>query len=164
RRIVKLNVEAVAAFSDAELSGRGRLGGPGDYADRYLPEIMARVSRAYPGAGVTVICEPTIDLVERNDANSLAPPNIPPLERQPPPVGRAGGPPRRSAASGCCGCPRAGTRRTSRSVCRSRLGGPRATGAGSRSSGWRRLGAPTASSIRARTPARWRPRFSPVLP
>src|ERR1700760_4764229 len=37
RRIVKLNVEALAAFSAAELSGRVRLGVPDDYADRYLP-------------------------------------------------------------------------------------------------------------------------------
>jgi len=47
RRIVKLNVETLAAFSDAELSGRVRLGVPDDYADRYLPEIMARFSRGY---------------------------------------------------------------------------------------------------------------------
>src|SRR5258708_39308701 len=31
RRIVKLNVEALAAFSTAELTGRVRLGLPGDY-------------------------------------------------------------------------------------------------------------------------------------
>src|SRR6202008_4655170 len=71
RRIVKLNVEALAAFSAAELSGRVRLGVPDDYADRYLPEIMARFSRAYPGAELTVICEPTVDLIERIDANDL---------------------------------------------------------------------------------------------
>src|SRR5437016_12535836 len=40
RRIVKLNVEALTAFSEAELSGRVRLGGPDDYADRHLPEVM----------------------------------------------------------------------------------------------------------------------------
>jgi molybdenum-dependent DNA-binding transcriptional regulator ModE len=51
RRIVKLNVETLAAFSDDELSGRVRLGVPDDYADRYLPEIMARFSRVYPGVG-----------------------------------------------------------------------------------------------------------------
>jgi DNA-binding transcriptional LysR family regulator len=71
RRIVKLNVEALAAFSDAELSGRVRLGVPDDYADRYLPEIMARFSLAYPGAELTVICEPSVDLIERVDANDL---------------------------------------------------------------------------------------------
>lgn len=71
RRIVKLNVETIAAFSDAELSGRVRLGVPDDYADRYLPEIMARFSRFYPGVELTVICEPSIDLLERIDGNEI---------------------------------------------------------------------------------------------
>ena len=71
RRIVKLNVETIAAFSEAELSGRVRLGVPDDYADRYLPEIMARFSRAYPGVELTVICEPSVDLLERIDANEI---------------------------------------------------------------------------------------------
>src|SRR5262245_63209537 len=62
RRIVKLNVEALAAFGDAELTGRARLGLPDDYADRYLPEIMARFSRAYPGVELSVICQPSIEL------------------------------------------------------------------------------------------------------
>jgi len=71
RRLVKLNVETVAAFSDAALSGRVRLGVPDDYADRYLPEIMARFSRAYPGVELTVICEPSADLLERIDENEI---------------------------------------------------------------------------------------------
>jgi DNA-binding transcriptional LysR family regulator len=71
RRIVKLNIETLAAFSDAELSGRVRLGVPDDYADRYLPEIMARFSRAYPSVELTVVCEPSIDLLDRIDANEL---------------------------------------------------------------------------------------------
>jgi DNA-binding transcriptional LysR family regulator len=71
RRLVKLNVETIAAFSDAALSGRVRLGVPDDYADRYLPEIMARFSHAYPGVELTVLCEPTVDLLERIDGNEL---------------------------------------------------------------------------------------------
>jgi len=71
RRIVKLNVEALAAFDDKELTGRVRLGVPDDYADRYLPEIMARFSRAYPGVELTVICEPSVDLLQRIDANGI---------------------------------------------------------------------------------------------
>src|SRR3954466_7213314 len=71
RRIIKLNMETVAAFSDAALSGRVRLGVPDDYADRYLPEIMARFSRAYPGVELTVLCEPSVDLLERIDGNEL---------------------------------------------------------------------------------------------
>ena len=64
RRIVKLNIEALAAFSDEELSGRVRLGVPDDYADRYLPEIMARFSRAYPGVELTVVCEPSTNALD----------------------------------------------------------------------------------------------------
>jgi DNA-binding transcriptional LysR family regulator len=71
RRLVKLNVETVSAFSDAALSGRVRLGVPDDYADRYLPEIMARFSRAYPSVELTVICEPSADLFERIDGNEI---------------------------------------------------------------------------------------------
>lgn len=71
RRIVKLNIEALTAFSDGALSGHVRLGVPDDYADRYLPEIMARFSRAYPGVELTVICEPSVDLIERIEVNDL---------------------------------------------------------------------------------------------
>src|SRR6201999_4467313 len=71
RRIVKLNMETLAAFSDAHLSGHVRLGVPDDYADRYLPEIMARFSRAYPGVELSVICEPSTDLLERIDASEI---------------------------------------------------------------------------------------------
>src|SRR5258708_25034028 len=44
RRIIKLHVEALAAFHDAALPGRRRLGLPDHYADRYPPPIMARLS------------------------------------------------------------------------------------------------------------------------
>ena len=95
RRIVKLNVEALAAFDDKELVGRVRLGLPDDYADRYLPEIMARFSRAYPGVELTVMCEPSIELIERIDANELTSPSSPVAN----PAGRR----KPSGASACCG-------------------------------------------------------------
>lgn len=64
RRMVRLSDETVAAFDDDELSGRVRLGTPDDYADRFLPEILARFSRSNPRVEVTVVCEPTVQLVE----------------------------------------------------------------------------------------------------
>ncbi|MBX6426778.1 MAG: LysR family transcriptional regulator [Variibacter sp.] len=70
RRIVKLNAEALAVF-DRELSGRVRLGVPDDYADRYLPEIMARFSRAYPSVEFTVVCEPSLELVQRIETDEI---------------------------------------------------------------------------------------------
>jgi DNA-binding transcriptional LysR family regulator len=65
RRIVRLNQECMASFNENELIGRVRLGLPDDYADRYLPEILARFSRSNPKAEVTVMCEPTHNLIER---------------------------------------------------------------------------------------------------
>ena len=64
RRIVRLNLEAIASFNEAELAGRVRLGVPDDYADRYLPEVLARFSRSNPRVEVTVVCEPTPMLVD----------------------------------------------------------------------------------------------------
>jgi DNA-binding transcriptional LysR family regulator len=65
RRMLRLNNECVESFADAELAGRVRLGVPDDYADRYLPEILARFARSNPKVEVTVVCEPTPMLVER---------------------------------------------------------------------------------------------------
>jgi DNA-binding transcriptional LysR family regulator len=71
RRIVKLSSEAMAAFSDADLAGHVRLGVPDDYADRFLPEILARFSRSNPRAEVTVLCEPSVVLGDRIASGSL---------------------------------------------------------------------------------------------
>jgi DNA-binding transcriptional LysR family regulator len=71
RRIVRLNAECLASFVEAELVGRVRLGLPDDYADRYLPEILARFARSNPRAEVTVSCEPSPNLIERVQAGDL---------------------------------------------------------------------------------------------
>lgn len=71
RRIVRLNSECVSAFAEADLVGRVRFGLPDDYADRYLPEILASFSRSNPRAEVTVLCEPTPSLVERIGGGEL---------------------------------------------------------------------------------------------
>src|ERR1700726_1004005 len=71
RRIVRLNVEALAAFSDTQLSGRVRLGVPDAYAGRYLPEIMARFSPGYPGVELTVTCQSSSELMTLIDDNAL---------------------------------------------------------------------------------------------
>lgn len=71
RRIVKLSAEAVAALASSEIAGHVRLGVPDDYADRFLPEILARFSRSNPRAEVTVLCEPSTSLIERIAAGSL---------------------------------------------------------------------------------------------
>lgn len=65
RRMLKLNNEAVASFNKEELAGRVRLGVPDDYAERYLPEIMAAFSHSNPRVELSVVCEPSPELIER---------------------------------------------------------------------------------------------------
>ncbi|CAN5225606.1 LysR substrate-binding domain-containing protein [soil metagenome] len=65
RRIVSINDEAVSAFTRPELTGTLRFGTPDDYADRFLPEILARFARTHPLVTVDVECLNTANLVER---------------------------------------------------------------------------------------------------
>lgn len=65
RRLLRLNRETLAAFDDATLEGSIRIGTPDDYADRFLPEIMARFGRSNPRVELSVVCEPTVNLVDQ---------------------------------------------------------------------------------------------------
>jgi DNA-binding transcriptional LysR family regulator len=70
RRIVKLSDEAVMAFTRPELTGTARFGTPDDYADRFLPEILARFARTHPLVQVDVECrnsEQLVQLVRRGE-------------------------------------------------------------------------------------------------
>jgi DNA-binding transcriptional LysR family regulator len=71
RRMLHLNRETLAAFDDARLEGMLRIGTPDDYADRFLPEIMARFTRTNPKVELTVICEPTPGLAEHIKRGNL---------------------------------------------------------------------------------------------
>jgi DNA-binding transcriptional LysR family regulator len=71
RRMIHLNRETLSAFDDARLEGVIRIGTPDDYADRFLPEIMARFSRSNPKVELTVICEPTPGLAEHIKRGNL---------------------------------------------------------------------------------------------
>jgi len=64
RRMMQLNGETIAAFDDTQLEGHVRIGTPDDYADRFLPEIMARFARSNPRVELSVVCEPTVNLDE----------------------------------------------------------------------------------------------------
>ena len=62
RRLVDLSNQTLTAFSTDVLLGSVRIGTPDDYADRYLPEILARFAVSNPKVEVTVICEPSSNL------------------------------------------------------------------------------------------------------
>ncbi len=65
RRMTAMNDEAVSAFTRPELTGTVRFGTPDDYADRFLPEIVARFARTHPLVMVDVECISSMDLFER---------------------------------------------------------------------------------------------------
>ena len=65
RRLLRLNRETLAAFDDNSLEGHVRIGTPDDYADRFLPEIIARFSRSNPRVELSVQCEPTYRLIDQ---------------------------------------------------------------------------------------------------
>jgi len=71
RRMVTLNDEAVSAFTKPELTGTLRFGTPDDYADRFLPEILARFSRTHPLVNVDVECLQSDQLFERTRNSEL---------------------------------------------------------------------------------------------
>ena len=71
RRLIRLNRETLAAFDDASLEGHIRIGTPDDYADRFLPEIVARFARSNPRVELSVICEPTVNLIDQIKRSQL---------------------------------------------------------------------------------------------
>ncbi|MBL8903923.1 MAG: LysR family transcriptional regulator, partial [Rhizobiales bacterium] len=65
RRIVSFNDEVVSAFTKPELTGTIRFGTPDDYAERFLPEILARFARTHPLITVDVDCVGSGELFAR---------------------------------------------------------------------------------------------------
>ena len=65
RRIAAINDEAISAFTKPELTGTIRFGTPDDYAERFLPEILARFARTHPLVTVDVDCLGSGELFER---------------------------------------------------------------------------------------------------
>lgn len=65
RRILRLNDELIAQFSEVELSGLVRLGAPEDFATSHLPAVLARFARAHPRVALEVTCELTLEVIER---------------------------------------------------------------------------------------------------
>lgn len=56
RRIAALSDEAVSAFIKPDITGTVRFGTPDDYAEVFLPEILARFSRTHPHVTIDVEC------------------------------------------------------------------------------------------------------------
>jgi DNA-binding transcriptional LysR family regulator len=65
RRIVSISDEAISVFTKPDISGTVRFGTPDDYADVFLPEVLARFHRTHPGVTVDVECVSSLTLKER---------------------------------------------------------------------------------------------------
>ena len=71
RRIIRLNNEALALFRKPEIAGLVRFGTPEDYADRFLPEILAGFAQSHPLVQVEVDCAYSSVLAERTRRGEL---------------------------------------------------------------------------------------------
>ena len=71
RRIVSLSDEAVSAFTKPEITGTVRFGTPDDYADIFLPEVLARFNRTHPLVTVDVECYSSAVLSDRVQRSEL---------------------------------------------------------------------------------------------
>ena len=65
RRIVSLSDEAVSAFTRPNITGTVRFGTPDDYAEIFLPDVLARFNRTHPLVTVDVECFSSLLLKDR---------------------------------------------------------------------------------------------------
>ncbi|WP_102960843.1 LysR family transcriptional regulator [Mangrovicella endophytica] len=71
RRMLTLSQETLSAFDQEAMAGHVRIGLPDDYAERFLPEILARFARSNPLVELQIACEPSSNLAEHIDKGRL---------------------------------------------------------------------------------------------
>lgn len=71
RRMLRLSQDVLCAFDEDTIEGTVRIGLPDDYAERFLPEIMARFARSNPRVELQIVCETTSNLIEHVDKGHL---------------------------------------------------------------------------------------------
>jgi len=71
RRMLALSQETLSAFDEQTIEGHVRIGLPDDYAERFLPEIMARFVRSNPRVELQIACETTSSLIEHLEKGHL---------------------------------------------------------------------------------------------
>lgn len=67
RRILKLHGEVMTTLREPHMVGVVRIGTPDDYVMRFLPGILAQFAQAYPLVQVELHCEPSYQLLQRQD-------------------------------------------------------------------------------------------------
>ncbi|MGX5218862.1 LysR substrate-binding domain-containing protein [Pseudomonas segetis] len=67
RRILKLHGEVMTTLREPHMVGSVRIGTPDDYVMRFMPGILSRFAQAYPLIQVELHCEPSFQLLQRQD-------------------------------------------------------------------------------------------------
>ena len=67
RRILKLQGELISTLREPHMVGAVRIGTPDDYVMRFLPGILSRFAQSHPLVQVEVHCEPSAQLLQRQD-------------------------------------------------------------------------------------------------
>lgn len=67
RRILKLHSEVFTTLRQPHMVGSVRIGTPDDYVMRFLPGILSQFAQSYPLVQVEVHCEPSDQLLQRQD-------------------------------------------------------------------------------------------------
>lgn len=67
RRILKLHGEVFNTLREPHMVGVVKIGSPDDYVMRFLPGILQRFAQAYPLVQIEVHCEPSRQLLQRQD-------------------------------------------------------------------------------------------------
>lgn len=67
RRILKLHGEVMNTLREPHMVGAVRIGTPDDYVMRFMPGILSRFAQAYPLVQVELHCEPSFQLLQRQD-------------------------------------------------------------------------------------------------
>jgi DNA-binding transcriptional LysR family regulator len=71
RRILELTEEAQTRIAAPDIEGIVRVGIPEDFANRYLPTVLARFSRAYEKIQLQVSCDLSVKLMDGLERNEF---------------------------------------------------------------------------------------------
>lgn len=71
RKMLKLNDETICAFTGERLEGSIRFGTADDYAERFMPTIIAEFSKSNPDVELNILCEPSPELLRKMNNNEL---------------------------------------------------------------------------------------------
>lgn len=71
RHLLRLNDEIIGELLNQPLEGEVRFGAPEDFATTHLPGILGDYARAYPHVSLSVVCDLTLNLMDKMQQGAL---------------------------------------------------------------------------------------------